>query len=97
MNKIAVLVAWCYWYDKLPGSCGKSRSSFLLVLHFPRPSALVLGSQHYFSPVNFLMINAVSLGVLLFETSLELGRTGHREEQNRPHQKLLSVTVRERE
>lgn len=60
----------------------------MVLVYFPCPSALVLGSQHHFSPVNLLMINALSLSVLLFETSLELGHAGHREEQNRQHQKF---------
>lgn len=34
------------------------------------------------------MINALSLRVLLFETNLELGHAGDREEQNRQHQKF---------
>lgn len=88
MKKIAVLVARCYWYDKL-GSCAKSRSLLMVLVYFPCPSsALVLGSQHHFSPVNSLMINTLSLSVLLFETNLELGHARDREEQNRQHQKF---------
>lgn len=89
MKKIAVLVARCYWHDKQLGSCARSRSSLTVLVYFPRPSsALVLGSQHRFSPVSLLMINALSLRVLLFETNLELGHAGDREEQNRQHQKF---------
>lgn len=84
MKKIAVLVARCYSYDKELGSCAKSRSSLTVPAYLTCPSsAVVLGSQHHFSPVSLLMINALSLSVLLFETNLELGHAGDREEKNR--------------
>lgn len=77
MKKVAVSIAQCYWYDKQPGSSAKSRSLLVVLGYFPCPSsALILGSQHSSSPVSLLMIYALSLCVLLFETNLELVHAG---------------------
>lgn len=61
----------------------------MVLIYFPCLSrALVLGCQHCFSFMSLSMINALSLDVLLFETNLELGHMGNREELSRQYQKF---------